>query len=124
MPNTGRVDFGFRPGSSSQWNWPNLSFAPPLRTTATRISTHEPHIHEVGGTMADPAPSTYPIPSTQVKGTAAGSSLEPNIEPDTPRRISRAEWEQHRKVIENRHPFTTLTQLRKIMAIEHSFIAR
>jgi len=124
MPDSRPPDFYLTPGTF-EWNWPNLPSASPLRTPATNISTHEPHTDGVNGTMADPpAPSAYPIPSTQAKDAAAGASLAPKIEPDAPRRISRAEWEQHRKVIENHHPFTTLTQLQNIMATKHGFIAR
>ncbi|KAE9367457.1 hypothetical protein N431DRAFT_68086 [Stipitochalara longipes BDJ] len=112
---------------SSGWDLPNSAFAAGA-TPSESLS----RVHEAEGLMRPPnAPSSaYPFSHTQVGDAAspgnAGpdvSSSQPNIEPDAPRRIHRAEWEKHRKTIEAHHPFKTLTELRRTMAVKHGFVA-
>ncbi|KAI2470780.1 hypothetical protein F4781DRAFT_421016 [Annulohypoxylon bovei var. microspora] len=45
------------------------------------------------------------------------------VELEKSRRISRGEWEKHRKVIETQYSSKTLAELREFMATEHNFIA-
>jgi hypothetical protein len=46
------------------------------------------------------------------------------IEPGTPRRITRGEWNLHQEEIKRQHPLMTLPELRKFMVTKHSFFAR
>ncbi|KAK5634713.1 hypothetical protein RRF57_010426 [Xylaria bambusicola] len=80
--------------------------------------------------MHDQFDTGLQVPTTLVAldhgchSTASNNPLQPDIEPQTSRRISRQEWESHRKVIQSHYHSKTLKELRILMAATVGFVAR
>ncbi|KAJ3554641.1 hypothetical protein NPX13_g10562 [Xylaria arbuscula] len=72
--------------------------------------------------VVNPASRPFQVPTTPLAirpdshNTASNNPPQPDIEPQTSRRISRQEWESHRKVIQSHYYSKTLKELRILMA--------
>ncbi|KAL1795967.1 hypothetical protein ACET3X_006191 [Alternaria dauci] len=56
-------------------------------------------------------------------GQASAFRPKPSIEPSTPKRIERSEWDKHERFIRANHHRMQLTQLRRAILMERGFVA-
>lgn len=111
FPDSMNLDLGLLDGAGSNWEFGSFT------SNSMEIAVLGPY--EQQDTQVRNTSETNAIDLT-----APMASHDIRIEPETSRRINRAEWEMYRTVIEAEHSSKTLTELREFMVLEHGFIAR